>query len=160
MNTETASTPDYKVPTTAELGEEFSGAFERHYVCQNHTDGRFWLELDDKGEWSPCDEDSNPLQVVVAYFSTPLQLFFGDESKTSLDWSYDLQDFNVKYAPTDEQIETSETPIEVDGDGWADYPLTDADRAKIKETIECSIDANLADAEGNFLEKMGGTFLQ
>ncbi|WP_339343573.1 hypothetical protein [uncultured Psychrobacter sp.] len=140
--------------TTASLSAEFQTPFERHYISESETSGRFWLALKENGEWTPMDDDTNTTQVVVAHFSTPLDIFFGDDEKSSIDWAYDLQDIKVKYTPTDEQIKQAFIPLEVDENGFADYELTANAKTEIKKAVESCIDANLMDMEEPFLEKM------
>ena len=140
--------------TTTSLGAEFQTPFERHYISENNTAGRFWLALKENGEWAPMDEDTDATQVVVAHFSTPLDIFFGDDEKSSIDWAYDLKDIKVKYTPTDEQIKQAFIPLEVDENGFADYELTASTKAEIKKVVESCIDANLMDVEEPFLDKM------
>ena len=147
---------DTRIPTTVPLGVEFQNPFERHYVSERVTSGRFWLALEEKCEWTSCDDDSVTEQVVVAHFSTPLKIFFGDENKNTIDWAYDLQDIEVKYTPTDEQIKEASTPIDINENGFADFELTDSVRAEIKKALESCIDENIMGMEEPFLEKMGG----
>lgn len=143
-----------RTATTVALSAEFRTPFERHYISESNTSGRFWLALKENDEWTACDDDIDTKQVVVAHFSTPLDIFFGDDEKDSIDWAYNLQDIEVKYTPTDEQQKQALIPIKVDENGFADYPLTASVKAEIKKAVELCIDANLMDVEEPFLEKM------
>lgn len=145
-----------RTATSVSLSAELQSPFERHYISESSTSGRFWLALQENGEWVACDDDIDTNQVVVAHFSTPLEIFFEDDEKSCIDWAYNLQDINVKYTPTDEQKKQAAPPIKVDENGFADYPLTASVEDEIKKAVESCINANIMDLEEPFLEKMRG----
>ena len=141
--------------TAVPVSIDFKGDYERQWISDTHTGGRFHVMCVD-GKWQPSSDDAGFTQYAKAMFAANLDIKFTDDDKDEIVFKIDLKDVDVLYVPTAEQKAAAKEPIEyIEGD-WAKMSMTDETYAEIRAVVFDSIEANMFDAEHDMIEQMGG----